>query len=107
MLGCYTLTDKSCIDVGRIDHEKTDIYEALGLEASDRDMVVKIVDEAIKMRRVSEMIEYIWGRRCGDLSLEARIYATLRLGMDLYAMVLESVISSRGAEKGGEASKTP
>ncbi len=95
----------SCIDSRKIDHDRPDIYEALGLSASEKDEVARVVGEAVKMRKVSEMLEYIWGDKCNELSLEARIYATLRLGMDLYAMVLESVVARREAEASGEASK--
>jgi len=104
--GVLLLPGCSCIDTGKIDHDKPDIYEALGLSVSEKDEVARVVGEAVKMRKVSEMLEYIWSSKCGELSLEARIYATLRLGMDLYAMVLESVIAKREAETGGEASKT-
>lgn len=95
----------ACIDAGRIDHGKSDVYEALGLSAAERDEVVKVVNDALKMRRISEMLEYIWGGRCSDLSLEARIYATLRLGMDLYALILESILAKGESEGGGKESK--
>ncbi len=88
-----------CIDSEKLDHGKGEIYEALGLARDDKDKVEKVLQEAINRRRISEMIEHIWVSKCGDLTLEEKVYATFRLGMEIYALLLDAVIKSKEAEE--------
>lgn len=65
---------------------------------------VKLVDDALRLRKVSEMVELIWSERCEGLSIQAKVYATLKLGMDIYRIILESMITQEEAGGRGEGS---
>lgn len=82
-----------CIDREIFSHDSESLAEALGVNEEERLKASKIVDEALRLRRVSEMIEFIWSDMCNSLSTQAKVYATLKLGMDLYRIIIESMLS--------------
>jgi len=77
-------------------HDSESLAEALGVSGEERLEALRIVEEALKLRRVSEMVELIWSVRCEGLSIQAKVYATLKLGMDIYRLILESIIAEEG-----------
>ncbi len=80
-----------------MDHEKENLAEALGMTPEEKALASKIIDEALKKGRVSEMLEVIWSNEgCEAMSLQAKIYATFRLGMDVYRIILEDMLLRRG-----------
>jgi hypothetical protein len=95
-----------CIDSSVFSHDSDSLAEALGVSEEERLKATKLVDEALKLRKVSEMVELIWSKRCDDLSVQAKVYATLKLGMDIYRIILESMLVERGGApvEGGEGS---
>ncbi len=82
-----------CIDRSVYSHDSDNLAEALGVSEEERLKAVELVSNALKLRRVSEMVELIWSERCEDLSVQAKVYATLKLGMDIYKIVLESMLA--------------
>lgn len=87
-----------CLDKDKVRHDEEEIYKALGLSDDDKGKVDTIVNEALSKRKISEMLEHIWSEKCEELSLEARIYATFRLGMDIYSLLIGSMIARRERE---------
>jgi hypothetical protein len=93
-----------CIDRETFSHDSESLAEALGVSEEERLRAVKLVDDALRLRKVSEMVELIWSERCEGLSIQAKVYATLKLGMDIYRIILESMIAQEEAGGRGEGS---
>ena len=91
-----------CLQKTDFLHQEEEVHKALGLSAEEKEAALRLVSEAVKRGRISEMLEYIWSDGCESLSFKGRIYATFRLGMDVYSMILERALKSVGGEKEGE-----
>ncbi|MCE4612902.1 MAG: hypothetical protein F7C07_03615 [Desulfurococcales archaeon] len=89
-----------CIPKTEFSHNEEEVHKALGLNTEEKDAALKLVSEAIKRAKISEMLEYIWSDNCESLSVKAKIYATFRLGMDVYSIILERALRSAGGEGG-------
>lgn len=89
-----------CIDKGVFVHDSDSLAEALGVSGEERLKATKVVEEALRLERVSKMIELIWSDRCENLSIQAKVYATLKLGMDIYRIVIESMLSEERVREG-------
>jgi len=96
--------DKADVCLPRTEflHEEKEVHKALGLSPEEKNTAIGLVSEAVKRSRVSEMLEYIWSEKCNSLSIKGKIYATFRLGMDVYAIILERALKSSGGDRGGE-----
>ena len=92
-----------CIEREAFSHDSESLAEALGVSEEERSRAVRLVDDALRLRKVSEMVELIWSERCGDLSIQARVYATLKLGMDIYRIILESMIAQETGGRGEDS----
>ncbi|MEB3774196.1 MAG: hypothetical protein GSR86_04640 [Desulfurococcales archaeon] len=90
-----------CIDPGKLDHSREEIYEALGISGEAKEKISRVIEEALSRAKISEMIQHIWHDSCEDLTLEERIYATFRLGMDVYSLLLEAIIEKSGEGDNG------
>ena len=90
--------DYCCLDKSLFSHDMEEVSRALGVSRDEEEAVKRIINEVLRgdgrRMRISEMIEYIWSSKCGELSLNARIYATFRLGMEVYGALIEGVIKS-------------
>ncbi|MDM7274949.1 MAG: hypothetical protein P3X22_002330 [Thermoprotei archaeon] len=92
-----------CIERGSLNHEKENLVEALGMTPEEKVLASKILDEALKKGRISEMLEVVWSSEgCEAVSLQAKIYATFKLGMDVYRIILEDILL-----RGGEGEEKP
>ncbi|BAA79633.2 hypothetical protein APE_0661.1 [Aeropyrum pernix K1] len=97
-----------CLDPSTFSHREGDIARAMGLSGEDASRVRKYVEDLLKQSpppKVSEALERIWARDCGNLSLEQRIYATFILGVSIYgSMVQEYLIRSMSSREAKGAS---
>ena len=90
-----------CLSKDAFNHEAQAIHEALGVEEEEKEKVDEIIFESLKnSRRMSELIEKIWTEKCGELSLQARVYGTIRIAIEVFSMYLEGV-ARRVEEEGG------
>jgi hypothetical protein len=89
-----------CLEGTEFLHDQEEVHRALGLSPEEKEEALRLVSEALKRAKISEMLEYIWSEKCGSLSTKGKIYATFRLGMDVYSIILERALKSAGGEKG-------
>jgi len=90
-----------CIDKRVFAHDSESLAEALGVSEEERLRASRLVDEALKLDKVSRMVELIWSDRCENLSTQAKVYATLKLGMDIYRIIIESMLVQSERESRG------
>ncbi|MEM0366593.1 MAG: hypothetical protein QXR02_02935 [Acidilobaceae archaeon] len=88
-----------CIDKNIFKHDNDNLADAIGVSSEEKIIVSRIVDDALKLRRVSEMIELIWSSECLNLTTQGKVYATFRLGIEVYRIIVEGMLR--------EAERTP
>ncbi len=96
------MAEECCLDRNVFNHEAQAIHEALGVSDEEKEIVDTIVFEALKSsNRMSELIEILWTDRCSEVSLQARVYGTIRIAIEVFSMYLEGV-ARRMEESSGE-----
>ncbi len=87
------LSPEDCVSI-KFKHEEKEVYAALGLskEEAERvnDMLIKMMKEE---KLVSRVLEKIWDPENCDLPVNQRIYATFRLGVEVYNLVISEVLA--------------
>ena len=87
--------EECCIPRNTFKHSKKEIWAALGLDKKEADEVKRLINEFLEEEKViSRIIEKIWGDGECRLTLQARIYATFMLGVEVYDMILVNVMKS-------------
>ena len=104
------MSEACCVDKSVFSHDLEDVSQALGLSKEEEEAIRRVINDVLRGDRrmkISEMIEYIWTSKCPDLSLNARIYATFRLGMEVYGILVQGIVESlAGATRGESAEAT-
>ncbi len=94
-----------CLEKEVLDHSQEELYKALGLSDDEKETIDEIIDKILgEKTKLSELIESIWIDYCQQLSLPGRVYATMRIATEVYAMYLETIamkLEEMEKERGG------
>lgn len=78
----------------KFNHGEKEVYMALGLSKDEADMVNDMILKMMKEEKlVSKVLEKIWSEEGCNLSINQRIYATFRLGVEVYNLVISEVLA--------------
>lgn len=90
-----------CVPRDTFKHDRKEVWAALGLDRDEADEVKNLINKVLEEERlVSRIMERIWGEGGCRLSLQAKIYATFLLGVEVYELILVNVMKSVGLGSG-------
>ncbi len=87
------LKEDDCIKVS-FKHDEKEVYAALGLTREDAERINEMLLKLMREEKlVSKVLEKIWDPENCDMEVNQRIYATFRLGVEVYNLVISEVLS--------------
>jgi len=87
------LKPEDCLSL-KFRHGEKEVYAALGLTREEADEVNEMILRIMREEKlVSKVLEKIWDPENCDLTLNQRIYATFRLGVEVYNLVISEVLA--------------
>ncbi len=86
----------------RFNHDSETLHGALGISEERRGELEEILDNILSSSdRLSRAIQQVWVDICGQLGLEERIYLTVRLATEIFALYMERLSGQAEQAEGG------
>ncbi len=85
----------------RFNHYSETLHGALGISDERRGELEEILDNILSSSdRLSRALQQIWADMCAQLGLEEKIYLTVRLATEIFALYMER-LSDQTEQAGG------
>ncbi len=87
------LKENGCVRLA-FRHEEKEVYAALGLSREEAERINEMLLKLMREEKlVSKVLEKIWDPENCEMEVNQRIYATFRLGVEVYNLVISEVLS--------------